>query len=151
MEETDEVNVEPPSNKNVSSKMNPGDCQKLRHYLQNMQENRVTLNIGGTRYETSKDILQKDQNSLFALLFIEEPPVRAVGNSVFIDRDAAYFRIILKHLRYGCTLPSPDMLPREIRYLLEIKSVCEFYRLHRLLNIVKKRLRRMPDSFDMGH
>ena len=107
------MNVELPSNENESSEMNPGDCQELRHYLQDMQENRVTLNIVGTRYETSKDSLQKDPNSLFALLFTVKSPVRAVGNSVFIGRDAAHFRIILNFLRYGCTLPSPDAAKRD--------------------------------------
>lgn len=79
--------------------------QDLITYLQNLKKNRVILNIGGTRFETSKETLTQDSDSLFALLFTDESPVVPVGNSYFIDRDPAHFRLILNYLRHSSPLP----------------------------------------------
>ena len=109
-------------------------------YLKSSQENRITLNIGGTKFETSESTLKQDPDSLFALLFDEGVPDR---NNYFIDRDPAYFRIILNYLRWGCSLPTEAVLPVEPRYLLEIREECEFYNLNGLKKILNRRLRRL--------
>ena len=111
-------------------------------YLNASQGNRVLLNIGGTRFETCEMTLKKDPESLFALLFSEETPNR---DNYFIDRDPAHFRIILYYLRCGCSLPSEAILPRELKYLLEIQSECDFYNLKGLKEIVDTRLRRFSE------
>ena len=109
-------------------------------YLKSSQENRITLNIGGTKFETSESTLKQDPDSLFALLFDEGVPDR---NNYFIDRDPAHFRIILNYLRWGCSLPTEAVLPVEPRYLLEIREECEFYNLNGLKKILNRRLRRL--------
>ena len=119
---------------------------ELQAYLQRIQENKIILNIGGTRFETSKETLTQDPKSLFALLFEDEPPIHPVGNSFFIDRDPAHFRLILNYLRGGCSFSSDAILPRDRRYLLEIKSECEFYHLKGLRRMVKTRLERLSDT-----
>ena len=72
--------------------------------------------------------------------------VQYSGNSFFIDREPAHFRLILNYLRGGCSFPSDAILPRDRRYLLEIKSECEFYRLKGLRMMVKTRLERLSDT-----
>ena len=111
-------------------------------YLNASQGNRVLLNIGGTRFETCESTLKKDPESLFSLLFSEETPNR---DNYFIDRDPAHFMIILNYLRCGCSLPSEAILPRELKYLLEIQSECDFYNLKGLKEIVDTRLRRFSE------
>ena len=111
-------------------------------YLKASQDNRVLLNIGGTRFETSESTLKQDPESLFFLLFSKDTPNR---DNYFIDRDPAHFRLILNYLRCGCSLPSESVLPRELRYLLEVKSECEFYNLQGLKDIVETRLRRFSE------
>ena len=111
-------------------------------YLKASQDNRVLLNIGGTRFETSESTLKQDPESLFFLLFSKDTPNR---DNYFIDRDPAHFRLILNYLRCGCSLPSESVLPRELRYLLEVKSECEFYNLQGLKDIVDTRLRRFSE------
>ena len=111
-------------------------------YLKTSQDHRVMLNIGGTRFETSESTLKQDPESLFFLLFSKDTPNR---DNYFFDRDPAHFRLILNYLRCGCSLPSESVLPRELRYLLEVKSECEFYNLQGLKHIVDTRLRRFSE------
>ena len=111
-------------------------------YLKASQDNRVMLNIGGTRFETSESTLKQEPESLFFLLFSKDTPNR---DNYFIDRDPAHFRLILNYLRCGFSLPSESVLPRELRYLLEVKSECEFYNLQGLKDIVDTRLRRFSE------
>ena len=111
-------------------------------YLNASQGNRVLLKIGGTRFETCESTLKKDPESLFSLLFSEETPTR---DNYFIDRDPAHFRIILNYLRCGCSLPSESILPRELKYLLDIQSEYDFYNLKGLKEIVDTRLRRFSE------
>ena len=109
-------------------------------YLKSSQDRRISLNIGGTKFETSEATLKQDPHSMFSLLFDDESPNR---NNYFIDRDPAHFRIILNYLRWGCSLPTEAILPNETRYLLEIQEECKFYNIKGLKKIVKERLRRL--------
>ena len=111
-------------------------------YLKTSQDHRVMLNIGGTRFETSESTLKQDPESLFFHLFSKDTPNR---DNYFLDRDPAHFRLILNYLRCGCSLPSESVLLRELRYLLEVKSECEFYNLQGLKDIVDTRLRRFSE------
>ena len=40
---------------------------------------------------------------------------------MFLDRDASHFKIILNYLRYDLDI-NPAMLPKERKYLLELKK-----------------------------
>ena len=54
-------------------------------YLRRIQENRVVLNVGGLRFETSRLTLSKDPNSLLAKLFTKGSTIVPHGNSVFLE------------------------------------------------------------------
>ena len=69
--------------------------------LKKIQSNRVILNVGGARFETSRRTLRKDPNSLLAKLFTTEYSIIPQGHSIFIDRDASHFKVMLNYLRYG--------------------------------------------------
>ena len=130
------------SEENNYNKSDDDDGDTELSYLREMQTNRVILNIGGVRFETSRMTLRKDPNSLFTDM---ESNIMTQGNSIFVDRDSSHFRLILNYLRNGCTLSSPAILPRERKYLLELESECEYYRLNGLKKIVRKRLRHLTD------
>ena len=121
------------------------ELEKLQTYLEETQKGRVILNIGGQRFETSKPTLQKDPESLFALLFKPGTLITPVNNTYFFDRDPAHFRLIINYLRNGCQLPTPAVLPKERRYLLELKSECEFYQINGFKTLVDKRLKQLDD------
>ena len=108
--------------------------------LRTIQSQKVILNVGGARFETSRLTLRRDPNSLLAKLFTTESSIIPQGNSVFIDRDASHFKIILNYLRYDLEI-NPAILPKERKYLLELKKECEYFRVKGLLKIVKRRLK----------
>lgn len=57
----------------------------------------------------------------------------------FIDRDPAHFRHILNYLRLGSSW-MPHSLPRELRYLHEIRVEAEFYQLKGLVENLDRRI-----------
>ena len=116
--------------------------------LKEIQSDKVILNIGGARFETSRLTLRKDPESLLAKLFTTESSVAPRGNSVFIDRDASHFKVILNYLRYALDI-NAAILPRERKYLLELKKECEYYRVQGLLEIVKRRLHYVTELYGM--
>ena len=116
--------------------------------LRTIQSQKVILNVGGARFETSRLTLRRDPNSLLAKLFTTESSIIPQGNSVFIDRDASHFKIILNYLRYDLEI-NPAILPKERKYLLELKKECEYFRVKGLLKIVKRRLKYATQLYGM--
>lgn len=119
--------------------------------LQKMQESKVVLDVGGVKFETSIVTLKRDPNSLFAKLFTKDSPVKPPGNTIFLDRDASHFRIILNYLRNGCQIVNVATLPRERRYLLELKEECRYYRLRGLRKIISNRLKHLEQICGMEY
>ena len=117
--------------------------------LQKIQESKVMLNVCGVRFETSKVTLEKDPDSLFGKLFTKDSPVKPHGNTIFLDRDASHFRIILNYLRHDCQIDNVATLPRERKYLLELKTECKYYRLRGLRKIISKRLKHLEQIYGM--
>ena len=107
--------------------------------LKEIQNSRVILNVGGARFETSRPTLRNDPNSLFAKIFTTESSVVAQGNTIFFDRDPSHFKIILNYLRYNLEI-NPAVLPKERKYLVELKKECEYYRIQGLCKIIENRL-----------
>ena len=96
-------------------------------------EDRITLDVGGRHFATTRMTLMKDGNSkLYSL-------AKRGQKHYFIDRDGAHFRYILNFLREDCNI-SMDVLPRENRYLLELKYECIYYNLDGLRRLVEARL-----------
>jgi len=77
----------------------------------------VTLNVGGTKYSTSKANLRKIPGSFFDLMLSGEltdiKPIK--NNTYFIDRDDTYFKYILNYLREGDNAE----IPEKIKYKIE--------------------------------
>lgn len=65
----------------------------------------ITLNVGGTRFETTRQTLLHDPGSMLARMFDPvsplQPGVKRGDDSFFLDRDPAYFRPVLNYLRTG--------------------------------------------------
>ncbi|KAG8230987.1 hypothetical protein J437_LFUL003945, partial [Ladona fulva] len=81
----------------------------------------VHLNVGGTRYSTSRHTLTWIPDSFFtALLSGRISSLRDETNAIFIDRDPKLFSVILNYLRTG----DIDLKNVDIRVL---KHEAEFY------------------------
>ena len=96
--------------------------------LQQSQEGRVILNIGGQCFQTSRVTLMADPTSMFALMLRKGCPLRPSRNTYFLDRDPSHFKFILNYLRNGAHVDI-CMLPHEKRYLLEMLMESRFYML----------------------
>lgn len=107
--------------------------EKLENNLRSKQIDRITLDVGGRHFATSKETLLKDENSIFNVL-LEDGKTH-----YFVDRDGAHFRYILNYLREDCAMDIA-ILPRETRYLKELRNECVYYKLGGLLKIVDTRL-----------
>ena len=110
--------------------------------LQQSQEGRVILNIGGQCFQTSQVTLMADPTSLFALMLRKGCPLRPSRNTYFLDRDPLHFKFILNYLRNGAHVDI-CMLPHEKRYLLEMLMESRFYMLSGLEDIILARLKQV--------
>ena len=110
--------------------------------LQQSQEGRVILNIGGQCFQTSRVTLMADPTSMFALMLRKGCPLRPSRNTYFLDRDPSHFKFILNYLRNGAHVDI-CMLPHEKRYLLEMLMESRFYMLSGLEDIILARLKQV--------
>ncbi|ELR24748.1 K+ channel tetramerization subfamily protein [Acanthamoeba castellanii str. Neff] len=86
--------------------------QRARYVAQLCQEKPelVKLNIGGTRYTTTKATLTRLEDSFFkALLDGDIPSTLDDQGAYFIDREGRYFEPILNYMRTGELLIPPSM------------------------------------------
>ena len=132
----------------IDDNENETEQDKDLKFIAKIQGNKVILNIGGARFETSIPTLQKDPESLLAKIFTSDSPIIPQGNSVFIDRDPSHFKVILNYLRCDLDL-HPATLPKERKHLLELKKECEYYRMKGLRKMVKRRLKVTTELYGM--
>ena len=82
---------------------------------------RVKLNVGGSKFETTLSTLTRYPESMLGAMFSgrHELPPDEEGR-VFIDRDGTHFRVILNFLRTGCLdVPHSDQAAKELKRELE--------------------------------
>ena len=110
-----------------------------------MQASRVVFDVGGTRFVTSRATRRCDSGSLLCVMVQPGSQMRPwrvdEHNSPvsFIDRDHAHFRYILNYLRLGSIL-TPQSLPREQRYLYDIRAEADHFNLKGLLETIDRRI-----------
>jgi hypothetical protein len=114
------------------------DVVPLVTLLQQTQNERIILNIGGQRFETSRLTLSRYPNSVLAQLVASNGVTPRYGNTYFVDRDPSHFRLILNYMKNGlCDLRT---LPRDVRYLYELYYEAQFYQLQDLMRAVIEKI-----------
>ena len=92
--------------------------------LHNIQENVITINVGGQIYTTSKSTLCS-QESMLAAMFSEKEKLEKMENRFyFIDAHGKHFGIILNCLRERI-IYSPDLLEHR-KTLMELEKEADF-------------------------
>lgn len=114
-------------------------------HFQQVQEERIVLNIGGQCFQTSKVSMRADPGSKFGRMMRRDCPFRPAKNTYFFDRDPSHFRFILNYMRNGGHL-DVSLLPREKRYLSELLSEVRFYELSGLEEIVLDRMKQVTQT-----
>lgn len=104
--------------------------------LLKQQEERIILNIGGRKFETSQSTLLS-QDSLLSKLIQKDPP-KDDSKVYFIDRNPRSFDFVLDFFR-GRTF-DPRVLPVDKVALRQIPVEAEFYKLRGLTQAVEKRM-----------
>lgn len=92
---------------------------------------RITLNVGGCYYDTTRQTLCKKKNSYFSALVANEV------ESPFIDRDGTLFGIILNYLRNDLIVI--DMNDIVIMRLIYHEAI--YYNLDQLAQIMQKAIK----------
>ena len=101
--------------------------------LESLNDDRVTLDVVGRNFATSRKTLFSDNDSII-------PAMLQTGvNHYTIDLDGGHFRYILNYLRAEVSM-SLASLPSVNRYLLELKNESIYYYLPGLEALVSKRL-----------
>lgn len=144
----------PPARRVVVEALTLGDISgvKLAEWS-DIQAGRVVLDIGGTRFLTSKTTLRADPGSLLCAMVRQGSPMRPWrvddGTPVyFLDRDPAHFRHILNYLRLG-SMWSINSLPREVRYLHDLKAETDHFNLVGLKFTIERRFNILCDDISL--
>ena len=100
--------VEGPSQQGAIATLSQGNLSDVKlGGWSDIQAGRVILDVGGTRYITSRSTLRTDPGSLLCAMVRQGSPMRPwrieENNTpvYFLDRDPAHFRHILNYLRLG--------------------------------------------------
>ena len=83
-------------------------------------DNRVILNIGGTRYETYSHVLKKIPATRLSKLTPQLANYDSVLNEYFFDRHPGVFMEILNYYRTGGVDSLIDHLPGKLHYPMNV-------------------------------
>ncbi|XP_062569686.1 uncharacterized protein LOC134231735 [Saccostrea cucullata] len=103
------------------------------------QKEIITLDVGGTKFTTTKSTLQEDPSSLLAALSSK------TSETLFIDRNPKHFPVILDFLRNGCCT-SDLVLPASFHAIKELYQECVFYELDNLTKHLEPLLKYIPSQ-----
>ncbi|KAJ9441179.1 F-box protein dre-1, partial [Diplonema papillatum] len=75
--------------------------QQRIQQVNRMSQSKITINVGGTRFETTLDTLRAEEGSMLDAMFSGKYTLDTEGDTgiCFIDRDDSYFPLILSYLR----------------------------------------------------
>eukprot|EP00741_Cyanophora_paradoxa_P001923 tig00000523_g1862.t1 len=103
-------------------------------------EDKVVLNIGGRRFETSKSTLTRLSDTFFGCLLGGNFAVkREADGAVFVDRDGTCFEYVLNYLRDG----TDAVLPDDPHVLQRLEREAKFYQLSELEALLRDRIARL--------
>lgn len=80
----------------------------------------LILDVGGTKFKTSRDTLCKYSNSMLAAMFARSQP--SEEGSYFIDRSPNHFATILEFLRTGKVT-----MPKDLEKTIELEAEFEYF------------------------
>ncbi|XP_065844032.1 BTB/POZ domain-containing protein KCTD5-like [Oscarella lobularis] len=103
----------------------------------------VHLNVGGTRFLTTKATLCKRPESFLHRLVCDDPDLSSAkdeSGSYLIDRDPAYFSCILNYLRHGKLIINKDLAEEGVL------EEAEFYNLPDLVQLAAERIKQRDQS-----
>ncbi|KAK9787874.1 hypothetical protein WJX73_003490 [Symbiochloris irregularis] len=104
--------------------------------------NIITLNVGGNKFCTSRNTLEREPGSMLGRMFSGEFANNTDSKGrVFVDRDPKHFGLILNYLRDGTCV-----LPADSQGLQEILQEADFYQLEGLKAFVGADARWRPHS-----
>lgn len=105
---------------------------------------RLTLNIGGIKFETTLSTLTKYKKSLLGNMFSGKHKLeQCEDGSYFIDRDGTNFRYILNYLR-----DSNIFIPPNKSLHLDLLREAQFYNLDELVEILHKGLKHLDQELN---
>uniref|UniRef100_A0A914UUB2 Potassium channel tetramerisation-type BTB domain-containing protein n=1 Tax=Plectus sambesii TaxID=2011161 RepID=A0A914UUB2_9BILA len=114
----------------------------------------LDINVGGTYYSVSRQLLVSDKDSKLYEWFHAAPEQRSLPTDAqgrhFIDRDGALFRFILDALRQ----PNSDgaiPLPEDFSEWTRLRNEAEFYGLNAVINWLGAREGRRRTTQEMGY
>ncbi|ORX51543.1 hypothetical protein DM01DRAFT_1375278 [Hesseltinella vesiculosa] len=106
--------------------------ETMRH-IRKCQDEKIKLNVGGQKFETSLSTLQRDPQCTLATMFNgHHEVVHEEDGSYFIDRDGTYFRLVLNYLR---DLKLPPNVKHDPKIMDELKQEAVFYKISGLLKL----------------
>lgn len=104
----------------------------------------VRLNVGGTKYITTKTTLRKYPDSLLGAMFRENIPLSTDGDGYyFIDRCGHIFQYILQFLRSGKLI-----LPKGFCELELLQSEASFYQIEDLISTINNHKNEKGNDYD---
>ncbi|CAM6127890.1 unnamed protein product [Calypogeia fissa] len=104
------------------------------------RKNRVTLNVGGHRFETSIETLSFDGCSMLAAMVMRHMPNEE--EAIFIDRDPERFRHVLNYLR------SQTMWLDDLSDLRAVQEEADFFNLSGLYNLCEEKIQEILRAKD---
>ncbi len=88
----------------ASASANATTAQMNSLNLNNSSPEKIRLNVGGFRFETTLSTLTRDPVSMLGRMFSDDwqDSDKLANEETFIDRDGRHFHLILNFLRYDC-------------------------------------------------
>jgi hypothetical protein len=95
----------------------------------------IYLNVGGTKFMTTKQTLTSQGENFFSSMFSGKfPIIQESDGTIFIDRDAKYFSYILNFLRDPRWTPETSALGK--REVQELLLEAEYYQIDGLIKVL---------------
>ena len=128
---------------NLQNEKREFEEMKARSAAANFRQEKVTLDVGGTKFKTEVRTLTSNPDSLLHEMAKLSLEAKLPGEDakIFIDRDPRHFRLILNFLRQGKeVLLGSDLRGADQRDLHEILCEAKFYKLSDLQQLIERRM-----------